>query len=233
MYKILFLAKTIIKGNNRNLMEVITVTGAVLYIMARQKVESLEDDITLEKVASIFCEDPVIKAKANSVKVYKFRKNGKTKVVISIVKIIELLTKSFPGIKVESLGENAIILERIHKQKHEKTISYFKIAFVAAISLIGTAFTIMAFHNDVQISSVFTRTYRIITGQESDGFTVLEVAYAIGLFIGIMVFYNHIGGKKLSKDPTPLEVEMKVYERDVNMMLAETAEREGQEIDVD
>ncbi len=209
------------------------MTNTVLYIMARQKVEVLQDDITLEKVASIFCEDPVIKAKANSVKVYKFRKNGKTKVVISMMKIIELVTKSFPGIKVESLGENSIILERIHKKKHEKQISYLKIAFVAAISLIGTAFTIMAFHNDTQISSVFSRTYRIITGRSSSGFTILEIAYAIGLFVGIMVFYNHIGGKKLSKDPTPLEVEMKNYERDVNMMLAETAEREGQEIDVD
>lgn len=209
------------------------MAGTVLYIMARQKVEVLQDDITLEKVASIFCEDPVIKAKANSIRIYRFRKNGKTKVIISIMKIIELLTKSFPGVKVESLGENAIILEKIHKQKHEKSISYVKIAFVAAISFIGTAFTIMAFHNDVEISDVFSRTYRIITGQESDGFTILEVSYAIGLFIGIMIFYNHIGGKKLSKDPTPLEVEMKVYERDVNMMLTEAAEREGQEIDVD
>lgn len=209
------------------------MTGTVLYIMARQKVEALQDDITLEKVASLYCEDPVIKAKANSIRVYRFRKSGKTKVVISIVKIIQLLTENFPGIRVESLGENAVILERIEKKKHEKTISYFKIAFVAAISLIGTTFTIMAFHNDVQISGVFSRTYRIITGQNSDGFTILEVAYAIGLFIGIVVFYNHIGGKKLTKDPTPLEVEMKVYERDVNMMLAETAEREGQEIDVD
>jgi len=209
------------------------VTNTVLYIMARQKVEALQDDITLEKVASIFCEDPVVKAKANSIKVYKFRKNGKTKVVISIMKIIELLSRSFPGVRVESLGENSIILERIHKQKHEKGIGYVKIALVAAISLIGTAFTIMAFHNDVQINSIFSKTYRIITRRSSARFTILEIAYAIGLFVGIMVFYNHIGGKKLSKDPTPLEVEMKNYERDVNMMLAETAEREGQEIDVD
>ncbi len=214
-------------------MEDETVTDTVLYIMARQKVEALQDDITLEKAASIFCEDPVIKAKANSIRIYKFRKNGKTKVVISIVKIIELLTKSFPGIQVESLGENAVILERIHKQKHEKTISFFKIAFIAAISLIGTAFTIMAFHNDVEIDSIFARTYQMITGKVSDGYTILELTYAIGLFAGIMIFYNHIGGKKLTKDPTPLEVEMKNYERDVNMMLAEAAEREGQEIDVD
>ena len=47
------------------------------------------------------------------------------------------------------------------------------------------------------------------------------------------MFYNHIGGRRITKDPTPLEVEMKIYEQNVNMTLVETAEREGKEIDVD
>ena len=33
--------------------------------------------------------------------------------------------------------------------------------------------------------------------------------------------------------PTPLEVEMRNYERDVNTTLVETAEQEGMEVDVD
>jgi stage V sporulation protein AA len=46
------------------------------------------------------------------------------------------------------------------------------------------------------------------------------------------VFFNHIGGRRITKDPTPIEVEMRTYERDVNTALIETAGREGKVKDV-
>lgn len=58
------------------------------------------------------------------------------------------------------------------------------------------------------------------------------MAYSIGLAIGIIVFFNHIGGRRITKDPTPIEVEMRIYEDDVNNALVETADREGKTIDV-
>lgn len=72
----------------------------------------------------------------------------------------------------------------------------------------------------------------MISGQASDGFTILEVTYSIGLAVGIIVFFNHIGGRRITKDPTPIEVEMRIYEDDVNNALVETADREGKTIDV-
>jgi stage V sporulation protein AA len=43
------------------------------------------------------------------------------------------------------------------------------------------------------------------------------------------MFYNHVGGRRLTKDPTPLEVAMRNYEQDVDKALIETAGREGKE----
>ena len=60
----------------------------------------------------------------------------------------------------------------------------------------------------------------------------LEVTYSIGLAVGIIVFFNHIGGRRITKDPTPIKVEMRIYEDDVNNALVETADREGKTIDV-
>ena len=51
----------------------------------------------------------------------------------------------------------------------------------------------MAFHNDIGINKVFVKVYEMISGQASDGFTILEVTYSIGLAVGIIVFFNHIG----------------------------------------
>ena len=91
----------------------------------------------------------------------------------------------------------------------------------------------MAFHNDIGITSVFGLFYENVTGKPSNGFTILEITYTIGLAAGMCIFFNHIGGRRLTKDPTPIEVEMRIYEEEVNRALIATAEREGKEVDVD
>ena len=90
----------------------------------------------------------------------------------------------------------------------------------------------MAFHNDIGINDVFTKIYEMVTGYQGDGYGILELSYSVGLAIGITVFFNHIGGRRITRDPTPIEVEMRVYEDDVNKALIETADREGKTIDV-
>ena len=60
----------------------------------------------------------------------------------------------------------------------------------------------------------------------------LEVGYALGLGVGIIVFYNHFGPKKLSKDPTPIEVEMRKYETDINKALIDGHNRQNGKLDV-
>lgn len=90
----------------------------------------------------------------------------------------------------------------------------------------------MAFHNDIGISDVFIRVYEMVMDEPSDGITILEISYSIGLASGIILFFNHIGGRRITKDPTPIEVEMRIYEDQVNNALVETADREGETIDV-
>ena len=86
----------------------------------------------------------------------------------------------------------------------------------------------MAFNNDVSTTDMFGRFYTLLTGEQSDGFTILELSYSLGLSAGIVAFFNHIGGRRLTKEPTPIEVEMRLYEDDVNTTLIKTAERNGE-----
>ena len=60
----------------------------------------------------------------------------------------------------------------------------------------------------------------------------MEVSYSIGLAVGILVFYNHFGPKKLSKDPTPIEVEMRKYETEINQALIDGYNRQEGKLDV-
>ena len=50
--------------------------------------------------------------------------------------------------------------------------------------------------------------------------------------MGIIVFYNHFSKKRLTKDPTPIEVELKKYNQDLNSAKVDMAEEKGHKVDV-
>ena len=63
--------------------------------------------------------------------------------------------------------------------------------------------------------------------------TELEISYCIGVTVGILVFFNHVGKKKLTPDPTPIQVQLRKYEQDVDTTFIENSGRGGTEVDVD
>ena len=209
-----------------------STNSATIYLKAEQNVEVQEREVSVSDIASLTCADAHILAKARSLRLWKFEEGESKRQVISILKVIEQIEKACPGVSVENLGETDVVVERIDVDRHKGFVQWCKLAFVALISYFGTGFTIMAFHNDIGINSVFSKIYEMVTGTPGDGYGILELAYSIGLAIGIIVFFNHIGGRRITKDPTPIEVEMRIYEKDVNQSLIATADREGKTIDV-
>lgn len=208
------------------------MAGEVIYLKAERNVEVMQDDVLLKDIAKIYCADSHTAAKVKAIKIHRFSDAEQKRQVFGVLKLIEMIQQVCPNATVENLGETDVLVERVNTDKHKGVVQLLKIIFVACISFFGTAFTIMAFHNDVGISKVFGKVYELVMGQPSPGYTILEVTYSIGLAIGIIVFFNHIGGRRITKDPTPIEVEMRIYEKDVNDALIETADREGKTIDV-
>ena len=121
--------------------------------------------------------------------------------------------------------------EERNSGKSWKTIG--KIAFVCLVSFFGASFSIMTYNTDVGIGDLFTNVYQLIMGREATGPNLLHISYTIGLAIGIIVFFNHAGKFKISDDPTPFEVQMRLYEKDVNDALVIDADREKVEVVVD
>ncbi len=209
------------------------VKRKLVYLKADQNVKVSTDKVYVGDLFKITCRDALLVAKLKVVLLFDFSGLNEKRAVISILKVIQMLEKLDDNIEIVSLGENDIVVEKVEKQKNSKKKDAVKIVFVSLICFFGTAFTIMAFHNDINISTLFERTYRLLGRQSSGGLGPLELGYSIGLGVGIIVFYNHIGKRRITTDPTPLEVEMKIYDEDVNKALIETAGREGIELDVD
>lgn len=57
--------------------------------------------------------------------------------------------------------------------------------------------------------------------------------YSVGLVVGILIFFNHFGKKRFTVDPTPMEVQMRLYENDIQTTLVEDAARRKDEIDLE
>ena len=187
---------------------------------AHRKVK--ESIVLLKDVAEVYCDEKSVADRAKSIHVMKLKKCGSRK-VISVLFLVKEIAKELPGVQVENIGETDIIVEWEKQNKMEA----LKIVFVSLIAFFGTGFTIMAFHNDIGIRSVFEEVYHLTKGSAPEGIGALEASYCIGLFLGITVFFNHIGRKKFNSDPTPVAVAMHNYERDVNQAIVENAERRG------
>lgn len=209
-----------------------STTSATIYINAEQNVELQSDDVYVKDIGSLTCSDEHVLAKVKAIKLHHFKEGEPKRQVISLLKVIQEIDKVCPGVCVESIGESEVLLEYIDVDRHKGPVQMIKLIFVAMISFFGTAFTIMAFHNDIGINDVFSKVYEMVMGQPGDGYGILELAYSVGLAVGIIVFFNHIGGRRITKDPTPIEVEMRIYEEDVNKALIATADREGKTMDV-
>jgi len=79
----------------------------------------------------------------------------------------------------------------------------------------GAATAIMSFHTDAEIAKIFEKYYEIFFGIKLENPKIITVPYSMGLAFGIIFFFNHMFGKKLTSDLTPIEIEMSLYEQDI------------------
>ena len=202
-----------------------------VYLKCERNVEVQAQDVFMSDIATLRCSDEVLSAIMKALKVHHFKKDETKRCVISALKLVELMEKECRDISVQIVGEPDVLVEWISVNRHKGWQQWLKAAFVCVISFFGTAFTIMAYHNDVGINEVFTEVYKIVMNREPQGLNALEVSYSVGLAAGIIIFFNHIGGRRLTKDPTPIEVSIRQYEEDVDKALIAQAGREGREED--
>lgn len=192
-----------------------------------------EKQVTIGDVFSVYGADNQIIKQIKKLRLYSYpdgvqQKSSKKKaVVFSILKVIELIHTIHPDIEVVNLGETDFIVEFIPKEQRPKLLEIAKLVVICVVTFLGSAFTIMAFNNDVSVTGVFERFYGQITGMEKPAVTEIEICYSIGLSVGIMVFFNHFGKKKITMDPTPIQVELRKYEADMADTLIQNASRKG------
>ena len=148
--------------------------------------------------------------------------------MVSAIDMIKKVAEVFPDADIQCLGETETLID-YYTSKPEKTggaIEKLKTAFVCIVLFGGAMTAIMSFHSDAQMPAVFQNMYRIFFGIEATKPYIIYIPYSIGLAFGIIVFFNHFGLKKITEDPTPIEVEMTTYEKESDESVIDRLEKE-------
>ncbi len=203
-----------------------------VYLNLQEITEVHTKKVQLKDVATVYCSDPAIQNKCLAARIKTIRDDKCCRYVENALDVIQILESLDPHIQVNNIGQPAFIIDYHPPKKMNKLWQWGKTIFVCLICFCGAAFAIMTFNNDVSAPQIFQEVYTFVTGEESDGLTIIELTYSFGLAFGILVFFNHFAKWKLTTDPTPLEVEMRLYEDNVSKTLIQNDGRKEQDIDV-
>ena len=204
-----------------------------VYLKFEKNVEVHSREVNLGQAGQIYCANPSVQAKCRALKLVNIHENENHRQVFSVLQVTQLIQEMDSQLTISNLGETDFIVDYQPEGSSRRAWAWIKTLAVCVVVFVGAAFAIMTFNNDVGVGEVFSDFYMQVMGSESNGFTVLEVCYSIGLFLGIMVFFNHVGHKKITHDPTPIQVEMRTYEKDVDSTFIENCGRKGSSNDVD
>lgn len=207
------------------------MTTGTIYLKADQHVEVVNPRVTVGDVLKLYSTDSQLVKDVSKLVLLHCKATDDTDYMISILKIVEMISKEYPQVTIQNEGETDFIVTVKVTPKKARILEYLKVAFVSFGCFFGAAFSIMTFNEDSSVKDIFGYVCRMVSGTETGGRNVLELAYCIGLPLGIIVFYNHFAGFRIQKDPTPIQTQMRLYEEDVNKTMIENASREGKTID--
>ena len=196
-----------------------------LYIQTEETVEVHHPHVYLQDIAKLSCTNSKILNHLRVLPVANLDPDKTGRYVISVMDLINDIQLKEPDLDITHIGEPNFIITYQKEGTVNIVIRWCKVIFVCLATFFGAGFSIMTFNNDVDMGSLFSQFYTLVTGKSSSGFTILEISYSIGIGLGVLIFFNHYGHLKLSDDPTPMQVQMRTYEDDVNRTLIEQAAR--------
>ncbi|HHW39418.1 MAG TPA: stage V sporulation protein AA [Bacillales bacterium] len=200
-----------------------------IYLRMRLRVQTKPDSIIkIDDITQVIGPENIVNQIRN-LSLYQISKSDKNIVVIDLMHIISTIQSFNSAIDIQTIGPTQTIVDVIYRPK-KPNIGF--IILVWLLLFIGSAITIMNFHEDVSMQQVHQKLYYIITGEQLVKPLLLQIPYSLGLGIGMILFFNHLFKKRINEEPSPLEVEMFKYQQDLDQYVIikenkETVKRVG------
>ncbi|AIQ59608.1 stage V sporulation protein AA [Paenibacillus borealis] len=136
-------------------------------------------------------------------------------ILIDLLTVIPRIHTLLPHADIQPIGEGRTIVQIEGPATANKpSIALFVLVWL--LLFFGSALTIMNFHADVSMQEVQIRIVEMLTGHRDEHPYVFQIAYSLGIGLGMVIFFNHLFKKKWNEEPTPLEVEMFLYQKNID-----------------
>lgn len=180
--------------------------------------------ITLGDVCQLYW-DGVREEALNRMPIYQVKKEDGNLIIIDIMQVIRKLRTLYPEVSLEVQGAPQVIVEVLNPRKSANPVL---VMLVWLILFIGSGLAIMNFHTDVSMLQVHQRIYYLVTGQTSQQPLWLQIPYSLGIGLGMVLFFNHIFKKRITEEPSPLEVELFLYQQSLDQYYLQHENKENQ-----
>ncbi len=186
-----------------------------IYIQNKVKVYN-KKKIKLKHIAKIEASNELSK-NIGEIIFFEIGDNLKKSFYIDLFIIVKKIKCEFPDIEIVSLGVNECIVEHVVREENVKNnvVEILKVMIVSLVLFAGGMTAIISFHTETELVAVLSNLYEVFTGESIQSPMLIGIPYSIGIGVGIIIFFNHVGNKKLTKDPSPIEIEMTQYEENV------------------
>jgi stage V sporulation protein AA len=186
----------------------------VVYVrMRRRAFVPPESVVTLGDVARLVADD-ALAARLKNLPLHQISDKDGNLLLIDMLQVVKAIREHEQGLVIETFGEPHVLLEI----DAAEAIKPRKLLLVLAWLLLffGSGMAMMNFHADVNMPEVQRRITQLITGQSGTHPWLFQIPYSIGVGLGMLLFFNRLLRKRLNDEPNPLEVEMFMYQENVN-----------------
>ena len=99
---------------------------SVVYIKIDQNVQVLNKKILLQDIAEIYSSDNDIVKEISNTVLYTVKGNKNEILAFSVMKVIGIIQKAYPGVTVQNIGEPEFIVEYKMPEPDKKWLEYIK-----------------------------------------------------------------------------------------------------------
>jgi stage V sporulation protein AA len=199
----------------------------VVYVrMRRRAVITPKSVVTLGDVARLVADD-ALASRLKSLQLHRVSDKDGNMLLIDMMQVVKAIRDSEPGLVIETFGEPHVLIEITPAGK----VKPRKLLLVMAWLLLffGSGMAMMNFHADVNMPAVQRRITELITSRSVPHPWLFQIPYSIGVGLGMLLFFNRLLRKRLNDEPNPLEVEMFMYQENVNHYVITEEYRKKQE----
>lgn len=201
--------------------------GRDVFLRVRAKIGGAPGEIVqIRKLAEIVAAPELVRI-VGDIPIRELGRAGSV-IVIPAFDLVRSIKERCGEADIHLMGRTDTIVTVGDDRHGHRRPSPLWVAAITVLVFIGAGMAIMNFHADVAMPIVHQQVYRLITGRASQHPLILQIPYSLGIGVGIAVFFNHMPRASRS-DPSPLEVEMHLYEENVNSSLIAAEEQLARE----